>query len=106
MVSVGWILIMVFVVGPAIGWRVWGNPNRRGRFRGRRSYGVWGDFDDQDAVSGREVAQLREELDSRMGDIDSLHARVAELENRLDFTERLLARGQQPLEAETPDPNR
>jgi hypothetical protein len=39
-------------------------------------------------------AALRTEIDQlqgRLGEVDSLHHRVAELEERVDFTERLLA---------------
>lgn len=32
-----------------------------------------------------------EQLQARLGEVDILHGRVAELEERLDFTERLLA---------------
>jgi tetrahydromethanopterin S-methyltransferase subunit G len=32
-----------------------------------------------------------EQLQARLGDVEILHSRVAELEERLDFTERLLA---------------
>jgi hypothetical protein len=32
-----------------------------------------------------------EQLQARLGDVELLHGRVAELEERLDFTERLLA---------------
>lgn len=41
---------------------------------------------------------LREEverLQHRLEDMDALHGRVAELEERLDFAERLLTRGQE-----------
>jgi Tfp pilus assembly protein PilO len=33
-----------------------------------------------------------EQLSHRLGEVDALQARVAELEERLDFTERMLAR--------------
>jgi hypothetical protein len=35
-------------------------------------------------------------LHARLGEVDSLQARVMELEERVDFTERLLAQSQQP----------
>jgi Tfp pilus assembly protein PilO len=44
-------------------------------------------------------AELRDELErlrQRLGEVDALQARVAELEERLDFAERLLARGDTP----------
>ena len=37
-----------------------------------------------------------EQLQHRLGDIDHLHQRVAELEERLDFAERVLARPPAP----------
>ncbi|HEV2086651.1 MAG TPA: hypothetical protein VGR09_16375 [Gemmatimonadales bacterium] len=42
---------------------------------------------------------LRSDVDhlhARLGDIDALQARVAELEERVDFTERLLAQNREP----------
>ena len=47
---------------------------------------------------------LQGELDQmhhRLGEVDALHQRVAELEERLDFAERLLARGETPGDAAT-----
>ena len=47
---------------------------------------------------------LREEverLQHRLEEMDALHARMAELEERVDFTERMLVRGQ-----ESPEPGR
>ncbi len=35
-----------------------------------------------------------EQLQLRLGEVDTLHARVSELEERVDFTERLLAQAQ------------
>jgi hypothetical protein len=43
-----------------------------------------------DAALREEVEQLHQ----RLGDVDALQQRVAELEERIDFTERMLARGQ------------
>ena len=37
-----------------------------------------------------------EQLHHRLGEVDVLHQRVAELEERIDFTERMLARAQSP----------
>ena len=37
-----------------------------------------------------------EQLQHRLGEVDGLHQRVAELEERIDFTERMLARTQAP----------
>lgn len=35
-------------------------------------------------------------LHARLGEVDALHSRILELEERVDFTERLLAQTQQP----------
>lgn len=86
--GVGTILLIVFVVIPAVQWSVGGGKSRRGRAR------KWGGMDLGLDGGGRlddEVAAMRNDLESRLGEIEHLHARVAELENRLDFTERLLA---------------
>jgi hypothetical protein len=37
-----------------------------------------------------------EQLQLRLGEVDTLHQRVAELEERVDFTERLLAQAHDP----------
>ncbi len=80
--SAGWglwgLLIFFFVVGPAMRWGIRG---------GRRGY--WGgDWYDRPSPRGRDLSAALEERDAV---IESLDARVAELENRLDFAERLLA---------------
>jgi hypothetical protein len=83
-------LIVFFVVVPSVRWS-WG---MKGGGRWRRPRGLWAShwgLDDDDRPSRKQIAALREELDSRIADVDSLHTRVAELENRLDFAERLLA---------------
>lgn len=43
-----------------------------------------------------------EHLHTRLADIDSLNSRVVELEERVDFTERLLAQAQQPARLGAP----
>lgn len=45
-----------------------------------------------DAALRAEVEQLHH----RMGDVDAMQGRIAELEERLDFTERLLAQPREP----------
>jgi hypothetical protein len=55
----------------------WWGPHRARRTRGRG-----------DRTGGIE---LDEETRARLAAVDQLEARVSELENRLDFTERLLA---------------
>lgn len=50
-----------------------------------------------------EVHQERlDEMEARLAEVDLLHARVAELEERLDFSERLLARVEGGQFAERP----
>ena len=54
---------------------------------------------------GNADSALRAEVDqlhSRLADMDSLQARVLELEERVDFTERLLAQAQQPARLGAP----
>jgi len=62
-------------------------------------------------LSGRSGAIDPGELDAlraQAADVEALHARVEELEQRLDFAERLLARHETPRELAhpTPDPGR
>jgi len=48
---------------------------------------------------GQGDAALRAEVDQlqqRLGDVDQLHQRIAELEERIDFAERMLARPPAP----------
>ena len=40
------------------------------------------------------------DLDARLAELEQLHARVAELEERVDFSERLLAAERQPAQIE------
>jgi Tfp pilus assembly protein PilO len=37
-----------------------------------------------------------EQLNHRLGEVDAMQSRIAELEERLDFTERLLAQSREP----------
>lgn len=97
-----WTLIFAFfVVIPAIKWGVRGMGF--GGRDGRRRLRDWADDWDSPHRSGgggrvsrRDFDALRGELEERQGAIDQLHARVEELENRLDFTERLLANREMP----------
>lgn len=98
--TAGWsgmwpLLLVFFVVIPSIRWSVsaagWGmrNGKRWGRYYGRRWGADW-DLDD-DPPARKEIDGFRAELESRLTEVDALQGRVAELENRLDFAERLLA---------------
>ena len=77
--SVWAVVLIIFVVGPALGWG-WrsGRPGRRGGW-------------DAEGRLGARYDELMGELDRRTLMIDQLEGRVAELENRLDFAERMLA---------------
>ena len=87
--STFWIVFLIFVaLGPV---RYWGGG--RGRWgsrafaRGWRRGGGWAD----DGRSEVDAARLTEALEQRTQDLELLQTRVTELENRLDFAERLLA---------------
>lgn len=80
-------LLLFFVVGPALGWG----------WRGGRAARRWIGADDELPAAGRRtVRQLEQELQRGMEVIEVLESRVAELENRLDFAERLLSAGGRP----------
>lgn len=51
----------------------------------------WGPWGRQRHRARPARAELDEETRARLAVVDQLEARVSELENRLDFTERLLA---------------
>jgi hypothetical protein len=84
--GVGTILLIVFVVMPAVQWSLWGGRSKRRS----RKWGVLGSDFHQPGL-GEEITALRNDLEGRFGEVEQLQSRVAELENRLDFTERLLA---------------
>lgn len=53
--------------------------------------------------TGEVTGQRLAELESRVADVDQLHYRVQELEERLDFAERLLAQARtEPVRLEAP----
>jgi len=56
------------------------------------------------AIEPEELEALR----AQVVEIDTVHARLEELEQRVDFAERLLIRGEGPAEltSPTPDPGR
>lgn len=57
--------------------------------RGPRGFGPWNR--DRESLAPVRDAELAAEVESQRDYISALEARVAELENRLDFTERLLS---------------
>ena len=48
------------------------------------------------ATTGELAAERMAELETRLNEMDQLHDRVQELEERLDFAERLLAQAREP----------
>lgn len=105
--TAGWgglstLFFVLFIVVPSIRWSIWGarwgmrHGPRLGRRYARRWTGEDQDWDNADPngptrIQKEDFEALRSELDGRLSEFDSLNSRVAELENRLDFTERLLA---------------
>lgn len=77
--SIWTVVLIVAIVGPMVRWSLPGD--RRGH---RRSWG------DEARLTAR-YDELVGELDRRTAMIEHLEGRVAELENRLDFAERMLA---------------
>ena len=80
------VLIVLFVVTRfgAWGWR------RRAYRRG--SFSRWGSWGGDDAFGdSKRMEDLMATVDQRSQDVELLQSRVNELENRLDFAERLLA---------------
>ncbi|MFN0177623.1 MAG: hypothetical protein ACKVZ0_02410 [Gemmatimonadales bacterium] len=93
--GIGTLLLVVFVIIPSIRWSIGMGSKAGGRW-GRRQGQVWGVLGGEHGWDGggssrREIATLRAELETKLGEVDDLTNRVAELENRLDFAERLLA---------------
>lgn len=75
------IVIAALAAGVIIMWPIMRAFGRRLEGRGSADQGLKADV---------------EQLHARIGEVDALHARVLELEERVDFTERLLANAQQP----------
>lgn len=78
------VVIMVLVVMTAVTIILW--PIVRALARRLEGRGA------VDATLRADVEQLRR----RLGEVDGLQGRIAELEERLDFTERLLAQSREP----------
>jgi hypothetical protein len=93
---------VVFIVIPAVRWSVGWSTSRR---RWWIANGLYWDGDRSTGRRRGEIAELRAELEGRLADIESLNQRVAELENRVDFTERLMAQPRDPVLASPPPSN-
>lgn len=82
-----WMMLAVFFIMGPMRWR-------RGRWdRWSRSDG---DRDEQRERGSRETKESAERLQRRDEQVEQLEVRVAELESRLDFAERLLAPRREP----------
>jgi len=89
-----WMVILWFA------FRTWGRWRRR-RWaavgpNGYGPYNGWYDSSEFYSPRHRELNAKRENRDEQQAYIDSLESRVTELEERLDFTERLLAERREP----------
>lgn len=69
----------------------------------RRRYALRG-MKRANEVSGETTTGVHQRLDNeaRLQELESLYGRVAELEERVDFAERLLARKDEPMKLESP----
>jgi hypothetical protein len=56
---------------------------------------------DAGRLKREEREQLVAEVDQLRGELDGVHAQLAEVQERLDFAERLLASGRDPVQKET-----
>jgi tetrahydromethanopterin S-methyltransferase subunit G len=79
-VGMGFVIAMLTVITIILGPIAWALARRLGRKA------------DPDSALRAEVEQLH----TRLSEMDSLQSRLIELEERVDFTERLLAQVQQP----------
>ncbi len=89
--STFWVVFVVFfVVGPATRWGL--RAGRLGYRRGRGyRFGVLGSDDGVGQIDPHRLEELMSTVEQRNQDVELLQSRVNELENRLDFAERLLA---------------
>ena len=91
--STFWVVFLVlFLVGPLGRWGWRARMGGYGKWRGRafRGYGGFG-YDEEERMDRDRLDDLTNLLEQRNQDVEVLLSRVTELENRLDFTERLLA---------------
>jgi hypothetical protein len=88
-----WMVVLWLVFRMCIRWQ-----RRRWMAVGPRGYGQvggWYDSSEFYAPGKRRVAPRREQSEDQREYIDALESRVSDLEERLDFTERLLASRQE-----------
>ena len=93
LMSTFWVVLLVLLlVGPLSHWGWRARFGGYGRWRGRafRGYSRFGCYDD-DRLEQDRFDELTGLLEQRNQDVELLLSRVTELENRLDFAERVLA---------------
>jgi len=81
---------MTFVAVMAVLWTINSGRRRRRRIQIGRNGGILIDHE-SDEETARRLADLESTIAARDEEMDRLHERVAELESRLVFTERLLS---------------
>ena len=87
------------VVWAAVNHAIWIGPGivvaSLGALAIRRHFGLksLGKEGDEGLSTSAMVAYRLDEVENRLGELDQANARIAELEERLDFAERLLAQG-------------
>ena len=79
--SFGW---LAWLIWPMLFFGFWSHGSNKAMRKMRRQW------DRNDGMTEEEETRLRQELEDQRAHSESLEVRVAELENRLDFTERLL----------------
>jgi hypothetical protein len=95
--SMGWIVWPLLFVGLfSIG------RGRRGRKRPRGQRGRWDLASPWGSESGVDPDSLLRELEAQRRQLEEMATRVAELENRADFAERLLAGPREQTGADSP----
>jgi hypothetical protein len=98
-----WVLLfLVLFVGPLV--RLVFYPSRYWRDRARWNT-RWDRYFSRGRDRDEELETVTAELQSRMAQIDSLESRVLELESRLDFAERVLAKPALGQEVSLPKPD-
>jgi uncharacterized protein involved in exopolysaccharide biosynthesis len=85
-VGMGFVIAMLTAITIILGPITWALARRLGR------------KENPDSALRAEVEQLH----TRLAEMDSLQLRLVELEERVDFTERLLAQAQQPARLASP----
>lgn len=96
-----WVIVPFFFFMFLRRGRRWGNPATRRKMKRTMQEHIRAGAREE---SGELDLRQDEELVEHRHYIDELERRVAELENRLDFTERLLAGRREPVAEASPEP--